>query len=457
MQLQHPTTKQVSIFGTITLLGLLAIWLVLGSGSYNGALHFLTFTVAPEKDLHNNEGLGWRDRYYQEVFDGSNRTSDTILTPNLAELCQAITWRPNLYLNCTRVSAGLFNQVNEIKNCVRMAIDTGANLILPSSSERDSKSLNDFHTNDSAWKRQFRHSWDEEHIMFHLGEACPQMKILPSDEPSMPNATHVLIDPKGSPGFKEYLGHFDGTRTFRDYVDKTLNEKNVTTNSNSSSVVLEIEWTFLVLNPENDPTGLDWRAWTEISLLIRPIESHRRLVQKLSKAEHLRKDSYIGVHLRVEHDAVGKWWDDIELQASKNLNSIDVVAKKFREQRGDGKNPFIYVACGDKQGIDRFRELAKLRGYTVLDKWGVLANDTESLNEIDKLSFDERGLLDYAILLNSYFFLGTLGSSFSYTLANMRSDRGRFPGTSFVVDDTAKSFSHLFMPPSGRAHFACCL
>ncbi|KAF3163366.1 hypothetical protein TWF225_002076 [Orbilia oligospora] len=451
-----PTTRQISIFSTVTVLGFgfLAIWLVLGNDSYNGFLRPPTFTGALEKHLGDNEDSGWRDRYYREVFTESNRTTDTILTPNLAELCRAITWRPNLYLNCTRISAGLFNQVNEIKNCVRMAIDTGANLILPSSSERDSERLNNFHTDDIAWKRQFRQRWDEEHIMSHLGKACPQMKVLPSDEPPISNATHILIDPKGSPGFKEYLGHFDGTRTFRDYVDKTSSEKGATLNSTISPVVLEIEWTLLVINPENDPTGLDWRAWTEISLLIRPTESHRRLVQKLSEAESLRKDSYIGVHLRVEHDAVGKWWDDLELQVSKNLNSIDVMAKRFREQRGDGKNPFIYVACGDKKGIERFRELAALRGYIVLDKWGVLGNDTESLSKIDKLSFDERGLLDYAVLLNGYFFLG---SSFSYTVANMRSDRGRFPGTSFVVDDMAKSFSHLFMPPSGRAHFACCL
>ncbi|KAF3914085.1 hypothetical protein AA313_de0204243 [Arthrobotrys entomopaga] len=409
----YPTAKQFSIFGVASFLGLLIIWLGLGGYFYNSSSHPLTFANTVTKNLDDNKGTSasWRDQYYQEVFNESNRTLDSILTPNLAELCQRITWRPNLYLNCTRVSAGLFNQVNEIKNCVRMAIDTGANLILPSSSERDSERLNQFHTGDIHWRREFRHSWDEEHIMFHLGKACPQMKVLPSDEPTITNATHLLIDPKKSPGFKEYLGHFDGTRTFRAYVDKTSKERKVVIDSTSSPVVLEIEWTLLVLNPENDPTGLDWRAWTEISLLIRPTKTHRRLVQKLAEAGGLRKDSYIGVHLRVEHDAVGKWWDDLELQSSKNLNSIDVIAKRFKEQHGDGKNPLIYVACGEKQGIDRFRGLAKLRGYTVLDKWGILGNYTETLREIDKLSFDERGLLDYAILLNGYFFLGSYCSN----------------------------------------------
>ncbi|EPS39629.1 hypothetical protein H072_6592 [Dactylellina haptotyla CBS 200.50] len=454
---RHPTTIQVSIFGAITLLGLLGTFLFLGSASLRDALHLPTFLSVPAKEQGVTEGSVWRDRYYQELFTDSNQSPNTILTPNVAELCEATTWQPNLYLNCTGISAGLFNQVNEIKNCIRMAIDTGANLILPSSSERDSTRLNDFHTNDSAWRRQFRQSWDEEHIMIHLGRACPQMRILPSDEPVISGAKHIFIDPKGSPGFKEYLGHFDSTRTFREYVSETCSLKGVVVHSTTIPIVLEIKWTLLVINPENDPTGLDWRAWTDISLLIRPIESHRRLVQRLSEAEGLQKNSYIGVHLRVEHDAVGKWWDDLELQALKNLNSIDVVAERFRKQHGSSKSPPIYVACGDREGIERFRELAALRGYTVLDKWGALANDTESLGEVDKLSFDKRGLLDYAILLNSYFFLGTLGSSFSYTVANMRSDRGRFPGTSFVVDDTAQSFSHLFMPPSGRAHFACCL
>ncbi|KAK6344223.1 hypothetical protein TWF696_007865 [Orbilia brochopaga] len=440
----RPPSKQLSIFGPLTVLLLFASWLVFFQGS--------KYTVPFLNSTLKNESPSWRDQYYQQVFGGSNQTSENI-TSNLSELCRETEWRPNLYLNCTEIAAGLFNQVNEIKNCIRMAIDAGAALILPSINERNSSKLYSFH--DEALRFRFGHFWDEAYIIDQLERSCPQMKVLPSDEPPIAEAKVVTVDAHRAPDFKEYLGYFDGTRTFRAFADKTVGEQNFTTID--FPIILRVTWTFLATNPENDPTGLDWRAWTELSLLLRPTEIERQLVQRLTESQLLKKDSYIGVHLRVETDAIGKWWDNFDMQAAKNLKAIDVVAKQYREGPGNGENPYIFVACGDPKAIEKFKQLAAKRGYSVVDKWGILANDTESLSQLDTLSFDAKGLLDYAVLLNSYFFLGTLGSSFSYTVANMRSDLGRYPGSSFVVNDAGNSFSHLFMPPSKRANFPCCL
>ncbi|EWC45944.1 hypothetical protein DRE_04737 [Drechslerella stenobrocha 248] len=357
----RPTCKQFSIAGAATVL-LLFAWL--GSSLYTIDISALRASkyAGPSLDLTpNHESTRWRDRYYQQIFGETDQASEDI-APNLAELCQATQWRPDLYLNCTEIAHGLFNQVNEIKNCIRMAIDTGAGLILPSINERDSENLVSIHNHTLCFR--FGHFWDEAYIINHLGRICPRMKVLPSDAPDIEGARVVTVDTQLAPGFTEYPGYFDGTRTFRDFAFKTIDDQNFTVID--FPIILGITWTFLAMNPENDPTGLDWRVWAELGLLLRPTETERRLVQKLSASPLLKKDS---------------------------------------NGPGNGGNPPIYVACGNQTSVEEFRELAAARGYSVIDKWGILAGDTESLSQIDKLSFDAKGLLDYAVMLNGYFFL----------------------------------------------------
>lgn len=54
-----------------------------------------------------------------------------------------------------------------------------------------------------------------------------------------------------------------------------------------------------------------------------------------------------------------------------------------------------YVSCGDPAAIGTFREMLAPLGYTVHDKWTLLAEQPVTLAQVEALRFDEKAIVEY--------------------------------------------------------------
>lgn len=97
----------------------------------------------------------------------------------------------------------------------------------------------------------------------------------------------------------------------------------------------------------------------------------------------------------------------------------------------------VYVRSGDADVIETFRETLNPLGYTVHDKWKLLADDQELLDQVNNLPFDHKAIVEYETLVHSKYLLGPAMSSMSSLVAYERTIDGKediftthiFPGS----------------------------
>ena len=106
---------------------------------------------------------------------------------------------------------------------------------------------------------------------------------------------------------------------------------------------------------------------------------------------------------------------------------------------GSNEPKTIHVSCGDPGAIQKFREKLSPLGYIVYDKWTLLAGQPEMLEMIDGLFFDQKGILEYEVMVNAKFWLGIITSTLSSLVAYARS-----------VEDEDDFFETYIFPGSVR-------
>ena len=121
------------------------------------------------------------------------------------------------------------------------------------------------------------------------------------------------------------------------------------------------------------------------------------------------------VHLRGENDWPDKFGSSAD-QMRLYKEDIGVIRKA---KSIDLKT--VYVSCGDQKVIETFRQLLAPLGYTVHDKWSLLADDEETLELVNRLPFDQKGIVEYETLVHSKYFFGPAMSSMSALIAYERS------------------------------------
>jgi GDP-fucose protein O-fucosyltransferase len=116
--------------------------------------------------------------------------------------------------------------------------------------------------------------------------------------------------------------------------------------------------------------------------------------------------NFFGAHLRLEDDWVEK---DVEIG----------MYTDFVLSHADKAEPVLmYVACGDVEKLQKFKQFAKNKGILVQDKWD-LADENYKLR-MKSMEFDRLALVDFVVLQHSQFFVGVTGSTFSRAVAQQR-------------------------------------
>lgn len=116
---------------------------------------------------------------------------------------------------------------------------------------------------------------------------------------------------------------------------------------------------------------------------------------------------FFGAHLRTASDAIGAGWAGYEQQAPRYISEASKRDLKL-----------IYVASGAPDDLARFKEDAAVKGLTVVSKNDLMSSD--EFTAMQDLTWDQLGLVDYAVMLRSAFFMGIDNSSFADGIALTR-------------------------------------
>ncbi|KAG9232124.1 hypothetical protein BJ875DRAFT_381413 [Amylocarpus encephaloides] len=398
-------------------------------------------------------------RYIDQAFSNKPRKYKF---PAIKHVCDRIAWpekeEDSVYIKCVGMSAGLTSIVSEVKVCLKMALDSGSNLVLPSMPLRDPIDMQNFNIHNEDAYLDYGEWFDVEHIIDGLARACPKMKVVRPRQ--LNDDVQVKYDWSAdlgkAPGYQAFVSHFWPGRPFKPFWDNEVARLRAIAagepeETKEGITVIAIHCMFLVYRITDDPTGNDLRLWNDLGALVRFKQDSRSIVHELIG---LIERPYYGVHFRVENDTI---WSSIENQLALDLDGLDQAWSKFGSP--SKPKPLVYLACGDKELVEKFVEAGSERGWEVTHKWAVASkspNKDELLQRIAGLAFDFQGAIDMGIVIQAGFFFGITGSAFSSTVGNARDGTGRYRGSSLLVEEDGGARSHLYN--DGEAsNYPCCL
>lgn len=377
----------------------------------------------------------------------------------LHQQCESTKWvEDDVYLQCGGMAAGLTSIMSQVKVCLKMAVEAGTGIVLPSMPLRDSTDLKEFNFFNNDAYMTYDRWFDADHLAKQFARACPRLKIVHPEELDSPTVAvrdRWNIDIGAAPGYQQFQSYFWTGRPFKAFFDeqyarlKQLASLSPERDESKKGItVLTIDSNFLLFRITDDPTGRDLKLWNDLSHLIRFTEPARRIVSQL--LAHINRPFY-GIHFRVEDDAI---WSSLDNQLRVDLDALDSAWAKYGQ--AGAQKPLVYLACGDREQVQKFVAAGKERGWEVTHKWLLAQSNGDALEMINDLPFDFQGAVDMGVMLKSVFFLGLTGSAFSSTIANARDVTGRYRGSSFSVEDDGNAKTHLFNDLDA-SHYACCL
>lgn len=362
----------------------------------------------------------------------------------LREKCDEIVWQPGLYFDCSQNSGGIGNMRAFMLTCIRYAMESGASLVMPTIRKRDEKHRSDLFTD----RRPFSYMFDQDHFTEAMEEYCPQMKLVNSLH-ALPATLHKVehtIVPKGLAN----LGKHDGTGldgvnryagTFRTDFDEWLVVGAKHKPTINSPIIVNLKW----------PTFFEWpvtidgarfantfgrllRFRADVRLLAATVleEMARQFPETADEVGAHKLLNFTGVHLRADSDALS-WWPNEQDQVDDAMHQI-----AGHEQR------FVYLATGTTSSFLHMQDRAATElNATTLSKDTLLSESGTQL--LEALEWDQRGLVDYLVLLRSAWFAGMSASSFSMNVAARRHllTKGIDSLTWRGVED---GYSHLYGP-----------
>jgi hypothetical protein len=466
-------SRRSAVFTAITAVFLIAIWhnsdLIHRTGSGSSALSLPGAAKSHEETITQMESpkpgttAGGNTislhtlKYFNQAFSADKPAQYDFLA--LRQQCERTKWlEDEAYLHCKGMGAGLTSVVSQVKVCLKMAIEAGTGIVLPSIPLRDPQNLLEYNfLNDDALLN-YDQWFDAAHLIEQIGRVCPQMQIIRPDQldsPFVPVKNRWILNIATAPGYQPLTSYFWAGRPFKAFFDEqytTLKNLDaldpVRDDSKKGITTVSIAAPFLLFRITDDPTGQDLRLWNDLSHLIRFGETPRHIVNQL--LSHMNRPFY-GVHFRVESDTI---WSSLENQLNVDLDALDKAWEMYGKPGTE--KPLVYLACGDREQVEKFVSAGKERGWEVTHKWQLAQWNADLLQNINDLAFDFQGAVDMGIMIKSEFFLGITGSAFSSTIANMRDVTGRYRGSSFTVFDDENARNHLFNDLDAVS-YACCL
>ncbi|KAK8138642.1 hypothetical protein PG984_002022, partial [Apiospora sp. TS-2023a] len=347
----------------------------------------------------------------------------------IASLCSSKNWTEGLIFNCDAPTGGIGVVRNVHLNCIRFAIEAGAELIIPEIVRRDDRDIAKFFPNPKGPQRGAPpdYFYDRRHLNGTLSTFCPQMKVYWSID-------ELFDTPMASPIPLRLnalrLSRVDRTvlaqpgrwaSQFKMYLDNKSNPKTRLWPLRVNVAQTRYVW----------PTSYDSPAFARsFGRILRFREDVRGLAASAFFAMQNRLAShggqndgdtsalgFVGVHLRAQED----FWDT-------DFLPYEEQAAHYLRYMVESGYPFAYLAPGaSAEHVTSFTERARDFNITVLTKRDLL--DTEELGYLSSLSWDQQTLVDYELLLRADLMVGMSDSSFAWNIALSRATAGGTAGS----------------------------
>ncbi|KUJ08492.1 uncharacterized protein LY89DRAFT_331873 [Mollisia scopiformis] len=365
---------------------------------------------------------------------------DTVPESSLSKLCKETKWTDGLWLHCHNhalkigdnggsFSGGLTNARNRFQTCVRLAIDLGAGVLIPSITARAEDNLGLANTHvicPDLW-------FDIEYFRSEVQQQCPQLQMKFCQN-SMDGATVVNMpyrptheDPSHT---KTTFGCTVNTELLRRDIKREEIDPMKPVLVNYGDAMFTWNYTRCDENP------------TIRKDLIKTIRNSPSLVNmglEILSHPELDEKPFFGVHLRAEKDVPASW-GPVDVQMQRFVESILATSAESEEAVST-----VYVSCGDQDAIETFRQLLRPHGFSVIDKWSLLKEDTERLEILNSFNFDQKGAVDSEVLRSSTYFLGHWKSTMSLQLVYER-----------VMDDDPQKWFRENIYPESTDPATCC-
>ncbi|KAK1752511.1 hypothetical protein QBC47DRAFT_305698 [Echria macrotheca] len=339
----------------------------------------------------------------------------------IADLCATKTWTPGLVLSCEPAPGGPGHVKNAHLNCIRIAIEMGAELVVPRIVKRHDTQISLTTPYSGAGPvrgEPFDYLFDLDHLDQSLARFCPQMKVYRSmdelyDVPSLQKGTGMSLQVLEVPLLNGSV--ISDTSVLSRYIKKYIDHVSPPENR-TQPVRFNLGVTNWAFTTSSDSPVFSH----QFGRIIRTRQGARRLsasaLHSLQRRFGFQADphgqpennAFVGVHLRTEEDA-RYILPKFETQARRLLDYIVSSGMKV-----------AYLATGAEEAqIAEFERMAADLNVTVVTKKQMLHGD--ELRALNALTWDQRALVDYEVMLRAGLVVGPAQSSFSWGLALRRS------------------------------------
>lgn len=369
-------------------------------------------------------------------------------------VCSATKWSDSVIFTCDNSIGGIGNVRNSILICTRLAISAGASLVMPKIIVRNAHDISQIRTGE---RTTMDYLFDTKHYKQSLRLSCPGLKIF-DDIQDLPNWESLHgpkeLQPEDLQEHTEQgLPH---PETWSEDFGSWLERETAGTLRNSANpqrtTVVALQRSYLIYPIYSDHkifantfgSILQFRQdvrhlATEVFTTL--LRNHG--LEKLWDGEsEIVENAYLGAHLRTEKDAAEGWpgdywgWSNYTTQSAAYIN----------QTTGNGLN-VVYVASGDLAEIHRFANEARQIGITVETKHSLLS--PAGLTQLNQLSFDQQGLVDFLVMLKASDFAGVAHSSFAWSIAlrrhlfSRRKDNMHIGGKNTLSDEWSQVYGQV--------------
>ncbi|KFY78763.1 hypothetical protein V499_02116 [Pseudogymnoascus sp. VKM F-103] len=395
IQLPHGTSRTQA---AVALWLLIAIWLFFGLKPSHLSLPNSSTTSSLPHD----------------VFDTPPLSSSAIRS-----ICADTVWDPSLVFTCNSSVGGIGNIRNSLLNCVRFTISAGASLVTPLIVVRNESDTAAIRTGITA---PLSYMFSPSHFRDSLALSCPGLILHETLESAIAAGGAKTHDPL--PLKPEYLQSKNLPRTglaspetWRANFTTWLHER-LPPGALPATTIVHLSRTYLAYPIYSDGVnfahhfGSILKFRDDIRVLATSVL--RGLAEgygyKGELTEAVLPDFFFGAHLRTERDAKlgwpgGDWvYSRYETQAALLLSAAS-----------NASLPLIYVASGDQDEVAKLSAEAAAKNMTVTTKFDVLGK--EEVERMDKMSWDQQGMVDFLVMTRASVFGGVGHSSFAWNVA----------------------------------------
>ncbi|KAL2065577.1 hypothetical protein VTL71DRAFT_3247 [Oculimacula yallundae] len=390
-------------------------------------------------------------RTITDAFDFAPVKSESIKS-----VCDETQWNQSIVFKCDASVGGIGNIRNSILNCVRYAISAGAGLVIPTIVMRDEDNISIIRTGVNT---EMSFMFDTQHFVESLKLSCPSLRLYPSvtdvenyelAPPAIKLMPEELVEGKipatGIEQPQNWRGQF--------YRRLTIFPKTEA----AAPYIVELGRSYLIYPIYSDGEGFALSFGSILKIRADARRLATKVLQILSEkykfeadlTQPILKNSFFGVHLRTEKDAIEAWTTNDWVYSRFNTQ-----AKLYLEQAPRSSPSVIYVASGNLTEIARFAANATAINLPVTTKSDLLTGS--DLEELNALAWDQQALVDFLVMHKAADFAGIGHSSFAWNVALRRhtftEERQHLDGPQMLSDELSQIYGKIRNYPE----YAACL